>query len=130
MDAQIPPLLIENFVENSVKYALDPLKPIEIMVAVHKEEDDAGKEKLHIAITDTGSGIRPEVLEKLEARKPYVDEAGHKHIGVYNCFRRIELFYGEEGDIHFSSGKDQGTQIYLIVPYMPADEERNREVLG
>ena len=130
LKAQIPPLLIENFVENAVKYALDPQKPIEIMVAVHKEEAGAGKEKLHIAITDTGSGIRPEVLEKLKAREPYVDEAGQKHIGVYNCFRRIELFYGEEGDIHFSSGKGQGTQIYLIVPYMLAVEERNREGLG
>ena len=127
MDAQIPPLLIENFVENAVKYALDPQRPIEIMVTVRREEDDNGKGKLHIAITDTGSGIRPEVLEKLEAREPYVDEAGHKHIGVYNCFRRIELFYGEEGDIHFSSGQNQGTQIYLIVPYMLPEEERDKE---
>lgn len=124
MSAQIPPLLIENFVENAVKYALDPTKPIEIVVSVRKEEDDDGKEKLHIAITDTGSGIRPEVLEKLKAREPYIDEAGHKHIGIYNCFRRIELFYGEEGDIHFSSGQNQGTQIYLIVPYMLSEEEK------
>ncbi|MBR1584913.1 MAG: histidine kinase [Clostridia bacterium] len=124
MGAQIPPLLIENFVENAVKYALDPTKPIEIVVSVRKEADDAGKDKLHIAITDTGSGIRPEVLEKLKAREPYIDEAGHKHIGIYNCFRRIELFYGEEGDIHFSSGQNQGTQIYLIVPYMQAEEEK------
>ena len=124
MSAQIPPLLIENFVENAVKYALDPTKPIEIVVSVRKEEDDDGKEKLHIAITDTGSGIRPEVLEKLKAREPYIDEAGHKHIGIYNCFRRIELFCGEEGDIHFSSGQNQGTQIYLIVPYMLSEEEK------
>lgn len=124
MSAQIPPLLIENFVENAVKYALDPTKPIEIVVSVRKEEDDDGKDKLHIAITDTGSGIRPEVLEKLKAREPYIDEAGHKHIGIYNCFRRIELFYGEEGDIHFSSGQNQGTQIYLIVPYMLSEEEK------
>ena len=124
MNAQIPPLLIENFVENAVKYALDPTKPIEIVVSVRKEADDAGKDKLHIAITDTGSGIRPEVLEKLEKREPYIDEAGHKHIGIYNCFRRIELFYGEEGDIHFSSGQNQGTQIYLVVPYMLPQEEK------
>lgn len=127
MKAQIPPLLIENFVENAIKYALDPAKPIEIVVSARREEDDHGKEKLHIAITDTGSGIRPEVLEKLKAREPYIDEAGHKHIGIYNCFRRIELFYGEEGDIHFSSGQNQGTQIYLIVPYMLSEEEKEAQ---
>ncbi|MBR5345869.1 MAG: histidine kinase [Clostridia bacterium] len=125
MDARIPPLLIENFVENAVKYALDPVKAIEIIVSVHREQDDNGKEKLHIAITDTGSGIRPEVLEKLKAHEPYIDEAGHRHIGISNCFRRVELFYGEEGTIHFSSGVDQGTQIYLVVPFTtddPAEE--------
>ena len=127
MQAQIPPLLIENFVENAVKYALDPTKPIEIVVFVRKEADDTGKDKLHIAITDTGSGIRPEVLEKLEKREPYIDEAGHRHIGIYNCFRRIELFYGEEGDIHFSSGQNQGTQIYLVVPYILSEEEKEAQ---
>ncbi|MBQ8954282.1 MAG: histidine kinase [Clostridia bacterium] len=130
LDAQIPPLLIQNFVENAIKYALEPTKPIEIVVSVRKEEGDGGKEKLHIAIADTGSGIRPEVLEKLEKREPYVDEAGHRHIGIYNCFRRIELFYGEEGDIHFSSGQGGGTQIYLIIPYMLLGDEAEKEARG
>ena len=117
LNALIPPLLIENFVENAIKYALEPGKPIEIVVSIRTEADDAGKEKLHISIMDTGSGIRPEVLEKLKAHEPYVDEAGHKHIGIWNCVRRVELFYGEEGTIHFTSAEGQGTQIYLIVPY-------------
>ena len=130
LNAQIPPLLIENFVENAIKYALEPGKPIEIVVSVYKEETDEGKEKLHITITDTGSGIRPEVLEKLKNREPYIDEAGQKHIGIYNCFRRIELFYGEEGDIHFTSGQGRGTQIYLIVPYMRPGDDTEKEGRG
>ncbi|MBQ9252943.1 MAG: histidine kinase [Clostridia bacterium] len=125
MQAMIPPLLIENFVENAIKYALDPTRPIEIVVTARTEEEE-GESKLHIAISDTGSGIRPEVLEKLKAREPYVDEAGQKHIGIWNCVRRIELFYGEEGEIHFSSGMDQGTQIYLIIPCRRAEEEEER----
>ena len=130
LPALIPPLLIENFVENAIKYALEPEKAIEIIVSVRREQDAAGKEALHIAITDTGSGIRPDVLEKLKAHEPYIDEAGQKHIGIHNCVRRIELFYGEEGDIHFSSGVDQGTQIYLVVPYRlteQSDEPREAQ---
>ena len=120
LDARIPPLLIENFVENAVKYALNPREAIEIVVSVRREEDT-----LRIAITDTGSGIRPEVLEKLKAREPYIDENGQRHIGIYNCLRRIELFYGEEGSVHFSSGEGMGTQIYLAVPFRgEAEEER------
>ena len=117
MTALIPPLLIENFVENAIKYALNPKGPIEIVVSVHSEENEAGTETLHIAIMDTGSGIRPEVLEKLQKREPYIDEAGQKHIGIYNCLRRVELFYGDEGDIHFSSTVGGGTQVYLIIPF-------------
>ena len=128
MAALIPPLLIENFVENAIKYALNPKEPIEIVVSVHREENEAGKDALHIAIMDTGSGIRPEVLEKLQKREPYIDEAGQKHIGIYNCLRRVELFYGNEGDIHFSSAVGGGTQVYLIIPFsLSAERDGGRE---
>ena len=128
MSALIPPLLIENFVENAIKYALNPKEPIEIVVSVHREENEAGKDDLHIAIMDTGSGIRPEVLEKLQKKEPYIDEAGQKHIGIYNCLRRVELFYGDEGDIHFSSAVGGGTQVYLIIPFsLTADYGTEKE---
>ena len=128
MIALIPPLLIENFVENAIKYALNPKDPVEIVVSVHREENEAGKDALHIAIMDTGSGIRPEVLEKLQKKEPYIDEAGQKHIGIYNCLRRVELFYGDKGDIHFSSAVGGGTQVYLIIPFsLAADLGAERE---
>ncbi len=128
MAALIPPLLIENFVENAIKYALNPRDPIEIVVSVHREETGEGKNALHIAIMDTGSGIRPEVLEKLKKKEPYIDETGQKHIGIYNCLRRVELFYGDEGDIHFSSAVGGGTQVYLIIPFsLSADLSTGRE---
>ncbi len=123
MSAMIPPLLIENFVENATKYALDPKAPIEIVVSVHREEDEDGGNRLHIAIMDTGSGIRPEVLEKLQKKEPYIDEAGQKHIGIYNCLRRVELFYGNRGDIHFTSAVGGGTQVYLIIPFSLTAEQ-------
>lgn len=123
LNAQIPPLLIENFVENAIKYALEPREAIEIVVSVRKEQNKKGKDALHIAITDTGSGILPEVLERLKAHEPYIDESGKKHIGIYNCLRRIELFYGEEGEVNFSSEKGKGTQVYMVVPFLASDSE-------
>ncbi len=124
LNALIPPLLIENFVENAVKYALEPREAIEIVVSVRKDQNKRGKDALHIAITDTGSGIHPQVLEKLKAHEPYIDESGNKHIGIWNCLRRIELFYGEEGEVSFASGEGMGTQIYLVVPFRTHDEPK------
>lgn len=129
-DGLIPPLLIENFVENSIKYALEPGEAIEIIVSVRREKEADGAEFLHISITDTGSGIRPEVLRQLEKHEPYVDEMGNRHIGIYNCFRRIELFYGKEGKIHFSSSLDKGTQAYLVVPFRTVPPETEGSVQG
>ncbi|MGN1021846.1 MAG: sensor histidine kinase [Aristaeellaceae bacterium] len=126
LDALIPPLLIENFVENAIKYALKPDEAIEVVVSVHTEETDAGGRALHIAIMDTGSGIRPDVLACLERHEPYVDAAGHRHIGIYNCVRRIELFYGEKGDVHFTSGEQQGTQAYIVIPCVYEEPQKGR----
>lgn len=127
LSAQIPPLLIENFVENAVKYALNPKEAIEIVVSVRKDINSCEKDALHIAITDTGSGIKGQVLEKLKAHEPYIDESGHSHIGIYNCLRRIELFYGEEGDVDFSSGEGKGTQVYIVVPFMSSARNEEKE---
>ncbi len=123
MDVLIPPLLIENFVENAIKYALKPDEPIQIVVSVQMEASDDGGKQLRIIVMDTGNGIRPELLETLKRHEPYVDEAGRRHIGIYNCVRRIELFYGGKGSVRFSSEEGQGTQAYILIPCIYEQEE-------
>ncbi len=110
-EARVPPLLIQNFVENSVKYAVKPGKVTEILLNINRRED-----RLEISVADTGSGIKPEVLDCLRRGEPFVDAMGQKHIGVWNCRRRIEVFYNEQPHIGITSGEG-GTQIFLDVPY-------------
>jgi len=117
--ALIPPLLIENFVENSLKYALIPGEMVEVMVDIQHIE-----RQLHIAVSDTGNGIKPEVLEALNKGEPYVDPAGNKHIGIWNCMRRVEVFYGEKARLEITSQRDNGTSIILMIPYR---EEKSDE---
>ncbi len=109
--ARVPPLLIQNFVENSVKYAVKPGKVTEILLNINRRED-----RLEISVADTGAGIKPEVLDCLRRGEPFVDAMGQKHIGVWNCRRRIEVFYNEQPHIGIISGEG-GTQIFLDVPY-------------
>ncbi len=111
-EALIPPLLIQNFVENAMKYALVPGKTIEIFINVRKEND-----RLLISICDTGKGIRPEILEAIERGEPYIDKMGNKHIGIWNCIRRVEVFFGENPDMNISSVREQGTQVWLNLPF-------------
>lgn len=111
-EAVIPPLLIENFVENSLKYALIPGEMVEVMVDIQRIGHH-----LHIAVSDTGNGIKPEVLDALNKGEPYVDPAGNKHIGIWNCMRRVEAFYGEKASLKVASQRNNGTSIILVIPY-------------
>ncbi len=111
-NALIPPLLIENFVENAMKYALVPGQVIEVLINIRKEGD-----KLLISICDTGKGIREEVLASIQQGEVYEDQAGQKHIGIWNCRRRIEVFYGESASINIISALGEGTQVWLELPF-------------
>lgn len=107
---EIPPLLIENFVENSIKYALKLGSEIEILIIMKQME-----EFLSISIIDTGNGMSEEVLEQLKQREPIVDRTG-KHIGIWNCRRRLKMYYGELAELNISSFVGEGTQVFIKLP--------------
>lgn len=116
--ALVPPLLIENFVENAMKYALKPGEMIEILINARREED-----KLLLSVCDTGKGMPEEVLLKVQSGEVYVDKLGRKHIGVWNCRRRMEVFYGADAKMKIVSAPGQGTQIWLELPFMEGKNE-------
>ena len=116
--ALVPPLLIENFVENAMKYALVPGKTIEVLVNARVEND-----RLLVSVIDTGKGFREEVLESIRAGEAYIDQTGHRHIGIWNCRRRMEAFYGDSAVMNITSAEGSGTQIFLDLPFVNATEQ-------
>ena len=118
--AMVPPLLVQNFVENAMKYALIPGKCIEVLINIRSENH-----RLLISVCDTGSGIKDEVLEKLRGGQAYTDKRGQKHIGIWNCRRRMEVFYGGEARMDIVSGSGEGTQIWLDLPLIREKQEGN-----
>lgn len=120
MQALVPPLLIENFVENSMKYALMPAKTVEVLINIRKQE-----ERLLISVCDTGRGIKPEILACLQKGEVYRDKMGREHIGVWNCRRRMEVFYGKNAEMSIISNPGQGTQVWLDIPFCLSEDEPN-----
>lgn len=110
MSERIPPLVIQNFVENSTKYALIPGKEIEILVIVRRREDF-----LDISICDNGKGMAPEILEQLNGGEIVEDSRG-RHIGVWNCIRRLNSLYGTDCQINITSKIGEGTQVWIHIP--------------
>lgn len=119
-EALVPPLLIENFVENAMKYALVPGQTIEVLINIRREED-----QLLISVCDTGRGIKPEILDCLRQGEVYQDKMGKSHIGVWNCRRRMDVFYGGKASMHITSTLGEGTQVWLEVPFITEEAERN-----
>ena len=111
-EALVPSLLIENFVENAVKYALIPGKIVEILINIRREND-----RLLISVTDTGRGIRPEAMRAIRAKRRYVDAMGNEHIGIYNCRAWMDYYYHGQAVFKVTSTPGEGTQIWMEMPF-------------
>ncbi len=110
--ALIPPLLVQNFVENAMKYARIPDGVIEVLINIRREG-----ERLLISVSDTGKGMDPVVLDALNSGELYTDKNGMKHIGVWNCRRRLEAFFGQNAVLKLTSTAGEGTQVWIEIPY-------------
>lgn len=119
-EIMILPFLIENFIENAVKYALAPDRVIEIILNIRLEED-----MLLISIVDTGNGMDAERLRCLNAGEVIEDRSG-RHIGIWNCRRRIQMYFGDRADLHFSSVENGGTQVWMALPYRELEINRDK----
>jgi two-component system sensor histidine kinase YesM len=121
-DVPIPPLVIQSFVENSIKHAVTMDKPINISVHIDllDEESDA---RMKISIKDTGFGFSEQVLQELQAGRSIENERG-EHTGIWNVERRLKLLYGKNVSIRYANVTDSGgAAVDIILPISPGMEE-------
>ncbi len=108
--AVMPPLLIQTFVENSIKHG-EQEEETRICVTI-----DAVKEQgaLTIEIQDSGVGFSDEVLEKLKRGEPLHKRAGYQ-IGISNVIQRLKLLYGDDWELVFCNNS-QGAKVRVRIP--------------
>jgi signal transduction histidine kinase len=102
LDARVPSLCLQPFVENAVRHGLRHV-PGEAIVSVSAREAEG---RLQLKVTDNGVGFPPAgVLE---------DTPG---IGIGNARARLALLHGAAASIRLGTGADgRGTTAELIVP--------------
>ena len=103
----IPPLLIQNFVENAIKHSLMIGNSIDIFVIAKK----MGDEKIQIFVADTGKGISDEILEKIKRfreTKQYQDGLG---VGIQNAIERLEVLYEGKAELKIGRDRPNGTRV-------------------
>lgn len=115
---EFPILLLQTFVENSVKYARNAKGSqlqIEISIKLRKTEEG---NYLDITIRDNGQGYPGELLEVINQKKPTEKEG--LGIGVINLQNRIQIFYGDRASWYFENRG--GAVSELILPEKPEVE--------
>lgn len=111
---QIPPLIIQTFIENSIKHTVTLDEEVHISLSA-KLFELPDKNRLEILITDTGKGFDPETLEILNKERSLSTTDGHR-IGITNTIHRLDMLYENQYSISFSNLKDGGASVCLLLP--------------
>lgn len=101
-DIEIPPLLIQPFVENAVLYGMKPRKDGGLIVITFKKLEDY----LKVQIIDNGSGIKEESLSS--NRRSYGIGITQKRLAHINSYQ------GTEYDLDIKSSGD-GTRVNITI---------------
>lgn len=116
-DMKIPPLVLQTFIENSIKYAISRANEVQIRLTVKRRRMD-NEEMTMIQISDTGPGFPAEVLDKLVQGKP-LDQSKGNQIGIMNTLKRLEYLYLSKAAVSFSNPAEGGACITLCLPDLP-----------
>lgn len=127
--ALVPPLLLQSFVENTVKHELVMGEPMFIHLSA--EEYWRGSERrIHINIWDTGHGYPEDLLIRANAEAASSPDkfvlGDGKHIGIFNTIQRLILLFGNRVQIRFSNREDAGAQCDIHIPFITADENKTK----
>lgn len=119
----IPKMTLQPIVENAIFHGIENKVDIG-HIDVHIERSG-----LHVIVlvSDDGIGMDEESLEKLnqklndmKKKAQGMDEKDSSNgIAMENVNKRLKLLYGEEYGIIISSTKNVGTEVEIVLPYLP-----------
>lgn len=112
LQVDVPILILQTFVENSVKYAREAGQmELKIQIRVRYRRDSKG-DYLDISIRDNGHGYPDEILNVLNQEE--ISQEQRFGVGVINLQSRMHLHYGKQAGWYFSN--NEGACSDLIVP--------------
>ncbi len=109
-DCQVPKLILQPLVENSIIHGFEGREKGIIIVQIAQAD-----ENLLITVQDDGVGMSDEMLCKLNENIKPADDI-HGNIGFYNVNAIIKLNYGEEYGMHVALRQEGGTMIDVHIP--------------
>lgn len=111
LDFEIPKLVLQPIVENSIQHGIFEKESKEgtIVIMAWMEGED-----IVFVISDDGVGIPPEKVPFI-LDGTYEDGKG-SNIGIYNTHLRLQLLYGKSYGLHYESTPGHGTEVQVKLP--------------
>ena len=109
---QIPKLTLQPVVENSILHGIleKESKSGTIVITGWMENED-----VVLLVSDDGVGIPPEILSTILSGKGK-SQSGGTNIAVYNTHRRLQILYGSNYGLTYSSKPGEGTEVEIRFP--------------
>ena len=112
LEYQIPKLTLQPIIENSVIHGIleKPDKSGTIVLTGWMEDSN-----IVLLISDDGVGIPAEKLPVILSGDG-VSTSGGTNIAVYNTHRRLQILYGDDYGLTYSSAPSKGTEVEIRIP--------------
>ena len=124
----VPSLLLQTFIENTIKHGFSFQDLFTIFLSIKKVKTE-NSDYIQICIEDNGPGFSEEILSKLNQKQSLITEDGH-HIGITNTIERLNLLYPNDYTITFENNEEGGAKILLLIPYKIIDGGYNEHLIS
>lgn len=124
----VPSLLLQTFIENTIKHGFSFQDLFTILLSIKKVKTE-NSDYIQICIEDNGPGFSEEILSKLNQKQSLITEDGH-HIGITNTIERLNLLYPNDYTITFENNEEGGAKILLLIPYKIIDGGYNEHLIS
>ena len=124
----VPSLLLQTFIENTIKHGFSFQDLFTILLSIKKVKTE-NSDYIQICIEDNGPGFSEEILSKLTQKQSLITEDGH-HIGIANTIERLNLHYPNDYTITFENNEEGGAKILLLIPYKIIDGGYNEYLIS
>ena len=119
-DCLVPPLVIQSFLENTIKYNAKKGSPLVFTIKISQIYDEE-TEYLQLHLSDNGVGYSSDVLKTIN--RPLENTFDTYNVGINNLRRRINILFNENTHLAIFNLPTGGACEILSIPIIRDIEE-------